>query len=420
MTDSTALDGLRIDAERLAGELESLARFSDLPAPAVTRVVFGESDREARGYFTSLCAAASLDVRVDAVGNTFARWTGTAPDAPAVATGSHIDAIPNAGRFDGTVGVLGGLEAIRALRRGGFAPRRSIELVLFTSEEPTRFGIGCLGSRLMSGSLDPRADDTLRDSEGRTLKEWRTSAGFTADLSTVRLADGAYSAFVELHIEQGPVLEAAGLDVGVVTAIAAPSSLRILIEGEGGHAGAVLMPDRHDAFLAGAEVALAVEAAARATGSIDTVGTVGVCDVFPGAVNSVPSRAWLEADVRDIDLGRRDGVLAAIREACAAVAARRGVAIRVEPINADPPAQSSADIVAAVMSACAAESLRHQPMISRAYHDSLFMSRLAPTGMIFIPCRGGVSHRPDEYASPEAIAKGTAVLARTLAALATA
>jgi N-carbamoyl-L-amino-acid hydrolase len=355
---------------------------------------------------------------VDAVGNTFARWIGTAPDLPAVATGSHIDAIPNAGRFDGTVGVVGGLEAIRALRRTGFTPRRSIELVLFTSEEPTRFGIGCLGSRLLSGSLDSGADEALRDGDGRTLKEWRTSAGFTAALSTVRVGQGAYSAFVELHIEQGPLLEAAGLDAGIVTAIAAPSSLRILVEGQGGHAGAVLMPNRHDAFLAGAEVALAVEAAARATGSIDTVGTVGVCEVFPGAVNSVPSRTRLEVDVRDIDLARRDGVLRAIREACDAVAARRGVTIRVEPINADPPAQCAPDIVAAVTSACEDEGVRHQPMISRAYHDSLFMSRLAPTGMIFIPCRGGVSHRPDEYASPEAIAKGAAVLARTLAALA--
>jgi N-carbamoyl-L-amino-acid hydrolase len=417
MTHAT-LDPLRIDAERLAGELESLARFSDVPAPAVTRVVFGESDRQARRYFASLCAEASLQVRVDAVGNTFARWPGTAPEAPAVATGSHIDAIPNAGRFDGTVGVLGGLEALRALRRAGFSPRRPLELVLFTSEEPTRFGIGCLGSRLMAGVLDPDVDEGLRDGDGRTLREWRSGAGFGGDLSTVRLAAGAYSAFVELHIEQGPLLEAAGLEVGVVTAIAAPSSLRIDIDGQGGHAGAVLMPDRHDAFLAGAEVALAVEAAARGTGSMDTVGTVGVCEVFPGAVNSVPSRTRLEVDVRDIDLARRDAVLRAIREACDAVAARRGVTVHVEPINADPPAQCAPEIVAAVTSACESEGVRHQPMISRAYHDALFMARVTPTGMIFIPCRAGASHRPDEYASPEAVAKGAAVLARTLAALA--
>ncbi|HEV8397670.1 MAG TPA: M20 family metallo-hydrolase [Vicinamibacterales bacterium] len=411
------LDGLRVDGDRLARELDTLAAFSDAPAPAVTRVVFGETDRKAREYVTSLCAEASLAVRTDAVGNTFARWRGTSPDLPAVATGSHIDAIPNAGRFDGTVGVLGGLEAIRALQRG-FTPRRSIELVLFTSEEPTRFGIGCLGSRLLSGALDPVVDDTLRDADQGTLKACRTAAGFSGALASVRLSEGTYSAFVELHIEQGPLLEAEKLDIGVVTAIAAPASLRIHIEGQGGHAGAVLMPDRHDAFLAGAEIALAVEAAARATGSIDTVGTVGVCHVFPGAVNSVPSRTTLEVDVRDIERARRDDVLSAILEASQAIAARRGVTVRVETLNADPPAICAPAIVGAVTSACQAHAVSHRTMISRAYHDSLFMARVAPTGMIFIPCRGGVSHRPDEYASPAAIANGTAVLARTLAALA--
>jgi len=413
-----SVDELQVDGGRLAGELDTLAGFSDAPAPAVTRVVFGESDRQARAYFRSLCAEASLDVRWDPVGNTFARWPGAEARSPAVATGSHIDAIPNAGRFDGTVGVLGGLEAIRALQRTGFRPRRSIELVLFTSEEPTRFGIGCLGSRLMSGALDPALDESLRDSDQRSLQEWRTAAGFTGAVTTVPLAAGTYAAFVELHIEQGPLLEADGLDIGVVTAIAAPASLRIQIEGEGGHAGAVLMPDRHDAFLAGAEIALAVEAAARATGAIDTVGTVGVCEVFPGVVNSVPRRTRLEVDVRDIDLVRRDGVLAAIRDAAAAIASRRGVTVRVESINADPPARCAPAIVEAVTSACDAQGVRHRTMISRAYHDSLFMSRVAPTGMIFIPCRGGISHRPDEFASPDAIANGTAVLARTLAALA--
>jgi len=418
MTSNGRVDGLAVDGGRLAAELETLATFSDAPAPAVTRVVFGETDRQARGYVARLCADASLALRVDAAGNTFARWPGTDAALAAVATGSHIDAIPNAGRFDGTVGVLGGLEAIRALQRAGVTPRRSIELVLFTSEEPTRFGLGCLGSRLLAGALAPDVDDRLRDADERSLKQWRTAAGFSGALSSVRLATGAYSAFVELHIEQGPLLEADGLDIGVVSAIAAPASLRIVIEGQGGHAGAVLMPDRHDAFLAGAEIALAVEAAAHATGSIDTVGTVGVCEVFPGAVNSVPSRTRLELDVRDVDVVRRDGVLAAIRDACAAIASRRGVAVGIEPINADPPARCAAEIVAAVTSACEAQRLRHRPMISRAYHDSLFMARVAPTGMIFIPCRGGVSHRPDEYASPDAIANGTAVLARTLAALA--
>ena len=406
-----------IEEERLTRELDALSALSDAPAPAVTRVVFTEADRRARAYLKSLFADASLAVREDAVGNTFARWTGTEPALPAVATGSHVDAIPNAGRYDGTVGVLGALEAIRALARTGFRPVRSIELVLFTSEEPTRFGIGCLGSRFLAGVLDASAGERLKGTDGRSLNESRTDAGLHGSLSSVRLQEGTYSAFVELHIEQGPLLERSGAAIGVVTAIAAPASLRIVVEGEGGHAGAVLMPDRRDAFLAAAEIALAVEAAARSTGSRDTVATVGVCDVFPGAVNSVPSRTRLEVDVRDIDGDRRDSVLERIATACDETAARRRVRVKIEPLNADPPALCAPQVIDAITAACVGRALSHMPIISRAYHDSLFMSRIAPSGMVFIPCRGGISHRPDEFASPDAIAAGTAVLADTLARL---
>ena len=406
---------LEIDSARLSAELDTLAGFSDAPAPAVTRVVYSEQDRRAREYVKGLCAAAGLKVREDAVGNIFARWVGADPDLAAIATGSHIDAIPHAGRYDGTVGVLGGLEAIRALQRRGNTPRRSIELLIFSAEEPTRFGIGCFGSRLLAGCLDAA---TVRDKDGRTLDEWRTAAGFHGDLGTVALPAGAYAAFVELHIEQGPLLEAAGIPLGIVTAIAAPASWRISIEGKGGHAGAMLMRDRQDAFCAAAEIALAVELAAKSTGSDDTVGTVGVCDVFPGAVNSVPMRVRLEVDVRDIDGARRDSVLARIRQACDDTAARRGVRVRIEEINADAPAQCDAAVVEALAAAASAHGLAFRKMVSRAYHDSLFVSRIAPTAMLFIPCRDGVSHRPDEYASPEAVAAGALVLAEAMADLA--
>ena len=405
------------DIQRLRTELGKLASFSETPAPAVTRVVFGDMDLRARDYLKTLFAEASLVVHEDPVGNTFARWLGRGKSLSPIATGSHCDAIPNAGRFDGTVGVIGGLEAIRALQRSGFEPQRSIDLVMFTAEEPTRFGIGCLGSRLISGALDSSVGDTLT-SEGRTLNELRLAAGFSGRLIDVPLSPGAYGAFVELHIEQGPILDREQLDIGVVTAIAAPASLRVIVDGEGGHAGAVMMSDRHDAFLAAAEIALAIEAAARATGSPDTVATTGVCEVFPGAINSIPSQARLDVDVRDVDLRCRDAVLAAITAACDGVEGRRGVTVRLEPINADPPARCASPIVNAITTACETRGLRHRTMVSRAYHDSLFMSRIAPTGMIFIPCRDGISHRPDEYASPEAIGRGTEVLADTLAALA--
>jgi ureidoglycolate amidohydrolase len=405
---------LTIDAERLTRELAKLAEYSDAPAPAVTRVVFSETDLKARGYLKGLCLEAGLAVREDPAGNTFARWPGTGANEPAVGAGSHVDAIPHSGRYDGTVGVLGGLEAIRALRRSGIQPRRSIELLIFTSEEPTRFGIGCLGSRLLCGSLDASAGARLHDRDGKSLDEVRARAGFSGDLSEVRLPAGHYSAFVELHIEQGPLLERRGIPLGVVTAIAAPSSLRISIEGEGGHAGAVLMPDRHDALAAAAEIVLAAEQSAKSTGAIDTVATAGVCDVFPGAVNSIPSRVRLELDVRDTLESRRDGVLRRIQEICDQVAAKRGVTISSEVLNADAPAECDPQVVEALTRAATKHGLAFDRMVSRAYHDSLFMSRIAPTAMLFIPCRAGVSHRPDEYSSPEEIARGALVLAETL------
>ena len=408
---------LEIDELRLADELDALGNISEAPPPVTTRVVFTEADERGREFVKQLCREANLTIREDPAGNTFARWEGSQPELAAAGTGSHIDAIPNAGRFDGTVGVLGGLEAIRTLRRAGFRPKRSIELVIFTSEEPTRFGIGCLGSRLLSGLLDPSVGSRLKDRDGVSLDQARTSAGFSGSLSDVALPPGHYSAFAELHIEQGPLLEQRQVPLGVVTAIAAPASLKIQIEGEGGHAGAVLMPARRDAFLAAAEIALAVESAARSTGSIDTVATVGVCDVFPGAVNSIPSRVRIEVDVRDIDGTRRDSVLKRIAEACEATAAKRNVKVQSELVNADPPAQCAPAVVDALVAGCEKHNIRFDRMISRAYHDSLFMSRISPTAMLFVPSRGGVSHRPDEYSSPEAIAQGVLVLAEALATL---
>lgn len=410
---------LAIDQRRLTAELEQLAQFSDADPPAVTRVLFTDADGQARQYVVQLARDAGLTVRSDPVGNLFFRWQGADDQLPPIATGSHIDAIPQAGMYDGTVGVLGGLEAIRALQQSGQTPRRSIELIVFTSEEPTRFGIGCLGSRLLAGQLSPEEAGALTDEQGVSLDEARRTAGYEGPLAEVVCSAKAYAAFVELHIEQGPLLETHSAAIGVVEAIAAPASLRVDYAGPGGHAGALLMADRADPLLAGAELALDVEAAALATGVADAVATVGVLDVHPRAINSVPRRAMLQIDVRDIDGPRRDRTLQQIRDQAQQRGDRRGVKTTIELINADPPATCSTAIVAAVEQAAAEARLAAERLVSRAYHDALFMAQICPTGMIFIPCRDGVSHRPDEYASPEAIGQGVEVLARTLYALAT-
>lgn len=408
----------QLTIDGLIGELLALGKISEAEPPVVTRVVFSEADMRGRAYVKDLCEKAGLSIQQDAIGNTFARWHGSDPSLAPVGTGSHIDAIPNAGLYDGCVGVLGGLEAIRVLKKLGFKPRRSIELVIFTSEEPTRFGIGCLGSRMMAGILTPKQALALRDREGRGLEELRAQAGFNGPLESVAVPQGRFHQFVELHIEQGPYLEQEGLDLGLVTHIAAPASQRIVIEGEGGHAGGKLMPGRKDALAATAELILALESAAKSTGAIDTVATVGVCEVFPGAVNSIPSRVLMTTDIRDIDRARRDSVLNKLLSTCTEVAARRGVTIAPELLNADPPTTCDPAILAALEASAIEAGKTYKKMVARAYHDSSFVSSIAPTAMLFIPCRSGVSHRPDEYASPEWIGSGVHVLARTLARLA--
>jgi ureidoglycolate amidohydrolase len=408
---------LVIDRERLLSELETLASFSDAEPPAVTRIVFTPTDLRARAWLKACCEEAGLKVRQDAIGNTFARWSGSDPAAPVVGTGSHIDAIPNAGKYDGIVGVLGGLEAIRALRRSCYRPKHSIELLVFTSEEPTRFGIGCLGTRLLSGTLSADAAARLTDRDGASVEQVRVAAGFTGELSAVKLANGYYKAFVELHIEQGPLLERERIPLGLVTHIAAPATLRVAIAGSGGHAGGVLMPERRDALCAAAELILAIENAARNSGVIDTVATVGMCDVFPGAVNSIPSQVRLTVDIRDTELHRRDAVIHAIKTACRAISEKREVSIGTELLNADPPADCAPEVVDALAQSCKKHGMSFLRMVSRAYHDSLFMARVAPVAMLFIPCRNGYSHRPDEFASPEDIARGVLVLAETLCRL---
>ena len=404
---------------RLDREIDELAGLSAHPAPAVTRVLFSKEDIAARQWLMAKAKDAGFHVRTDPAGNMFIRWEGDEPCLPAVATGSHTDAIPNAGKYDGVVGVLGGLEAMRQLREGGHQPKRSIELIMFTSEEPTRFGIGCLGSRLMAGTTTPEQAATLRDPDGRSLDELREAAGCRGNLAVVKVPSLAYTAFIELHIEQGPLLEEAQLDIGIVEKIAAPSAFRLVLKGSGGHAGAVLMKDRHDAFLAAAEIALLVERAALSSGSPDTVGTCGLVEVKPGAINSIPCAVKMEVDFRDTNREARDKALAKIGEGVREICKRRGIEIDWQVINQDPPAICEPNLVALAESKAKAAGFSCRRMVSRAYHDSLFMARICPTTMIFIPCHKGYSHRPDEYSSPESIAKGVEVLRACLADLST-
>jgi N-carbamoyl-L-amino-acid hydrolase len=269
----------------------------------------------------------------------------------------------------------------------------------------------------MANTIDLNKVRSLKDKEGLSFEQAKESAGYRGPIEDSVLPKGYYDYFVELHIEQGPVLEREKKQIGIVTGIAAPASFRIHFTGEGGHAGGVLMPARKDALVPCAILIQETERLAKSSASPDTVGTVGVVKVHPAAINSIPAKATVEFDIRDIRLDTRDAVVNEVKALAKRLADERGLKVEIEDINSDPPAVSDEAILRAAEAATAAYGYSHMRLPSRAYHDSLFIARIAPMGMIFVPSKSGYSHRSDEYTSPEEIGRGTEILARTMAEL---
>lgn len=409
-----------VTAGDLHDRIEQLAAFNaDRAAGGITREVYSPEYADACRYVAGLMEAGGLRTRVDAVGNLFGLWEGTDPQAPRVLTGSHIDTTLNAGKFDGVVGVLGAIAAIERLRSEGVTPRRGIEVVAFAGEEP-RFGQGCTGSLVAVGSLTREDLDDLHDRAGASLAAVLRQAGFEPEHLPDALIDPArYHGFVELHIEQGAVLEDAGLAIGVVTHIAAPHDLRLILRGAAMHAGATPMLLRRDALAGAAEVVLALERLARESPSGRTVGTIGVVQVRPGAINVIPGEVELEVDVRDVDETVRDAVVNAFLSEAQAIAGRRGLELTHTDIGRRTPAACDTGIVEAARSACAELGVEHLDIVSGAYHDAMVLSAVMAMGMIFVPSVGGVSHSPLEHTDTADLELGVAVLTRTLARLAT-
>ena len=404
---------------RLHDAIAELAGFNDDPGGGgITREVYTPTYAAALDRVAEWMRDAGLETRLDAVGNLFGRWAGSAPDEPHVLTGSHVDTTLNAGRYDGVLGVLGAIEAVHLLQDAGTAPRRSIELVAWAGEEP-RFGTGCVGSRAAAGHLS-RADlDRLRDRAGVSMAEALRDAGFDPDrLAEARIDPATIHALVELHIEQGAVLEESGESIGVVTAIAAPHDFRLTLRGAATHAGATPMHLRRDALAGAAEAMTALERITRESASGTTVGTVGVLHVHPGAINVVPGEVELDVDVRDADRSAREQVVDAVLAATREIAARRGLEVEVTPIVDDVPVACDARVIEASAAAARELGLPFRRMTSGAYHDAMVMGSRVPIGMIFVPSAGGISHHPDEYTDPGDLERGVRVLAGTLARLA--
>lgn len=399
--------------------LEEISRIGRTPSGGSNRLGLSPDDQRVRALFAERMRQCGLEVSTDAFGNLSDRLPGLNPSAPAVATGSHLDTVPNGGHYDGILGCVAGLAAARELARRPPLPR-PVEVIAFQIEESTRFSNSTLGSKIMTGKADFEALRGAKDFMGNSLPSLLAAIGLDFEkLPSAVRPPNTYGAFIEMHIDQGPVLENAGVPLGVVTHIAGAIRARISLSGAAMHAGATPMTGRRDALLAAAETALALNAVAvRYAGRHSMVGTTGNLRVSPGAINVIPGAAELFCELRGTDLATLREAWANFETALAGIAAARGVEASVNITENGVPVPMHAEVQESLCRACRAHDIPYIKMASGAGHDALNMASIAPAGMLFVRVRNGLSHHPDEYASPEDIAAGSAVLLDALAELA--
>ena len=373
--------------------LDELARFTDEPGQ-LTRLYLSPSHKAASLQVRDWMAAAGMAVRVDAVGNVVGRYEGTDPGRPVLLIGSHIDTVRNAGKYDGNFGVIAAIAAVAELHGRGERLPYAIEVLAFGDEEGVRFPVTLTGSRAVAGTLDPAALDA-RDADGISVREALQQFGCDpADASTVARRREDVAAYVELHIEQGPVLQAEDLPVGIVTAINGASRFTIEVSGTAGHAGTVPMELRSDALAAAAEMILAIERVALETEAL--VATVGKTEALPGAVNVIPAGANFTLDIRSPSDAVRNGAIARLEEELAAIARRRGVRVRLTRTYDEPAATCAPWLVTQFSDAVERTGIQPYRLPSGAGHDGLAMVALCPIGMLFVRCKDGISHNPAE------------------------
>jgi allantoate deiminase len=406
-----------IDGERLWRRISDLGDIGKQDSGGVTRLSFTDEERAAKDRVASYMEEAGLSVYEDAAGNLFGRREGRDPNLPAVLIGSHVDSVYNGGNFDGPLGVLAGVEVLQTMEEQGIETEHPIEVVTFTDEEGVRFSFGMIGSRALAGKLTPEDLTRYKDENGVSIAEAMRAYGLDPEkIGEAARPEDSIKAYVELHIEQGRVLENENLPAGVVTGIAGPVWLRFSLEGETGHAGATPMNLRRDALATAAKIMGIVETEAAKTGT--SVATVGQLEVEPGGINIIPGKARFSLDLRDIDEGVRDRVEGRILEEAEEVCRRRGVRLEIETLQRLAPAPCSDPVRSAAEKACEKFGIRPHALPSGAGHDGMQLTDLCPIGMIFVRSRNGVSHNPDEWSSQEDCAVGADALYWTVLDLA--
>ena len=402
-----------IQRERLVKDFEAMAQLT-APGEGINRLAFTDADWAGRQYIIDRMTDAGLFVEIDDFGNVIGYKIGKKPDLPAVMVGSHTDSVPNGGNYDGVVGVLSAIEVIRGMTDDGYEHDHTIAVVSFMCEESGRFGNATLGSKAMRGELTLQDLHRLVDKQGISLYEALKGRNLNPDGIETMAYKRPVKSFTEIHIEQGKVLEHEQKTIGIVTGIAAPERFYVTIRGNADHSGATPMNLRHDALCGASKIILGIEEIASMQEEPPVVGTVGVVEVMPGAMNVIPGAVKLGVDIRSISKVARNSVVTLVKEFIDITAEKRGLSYTIETIAQDHPVEMHPAMIREIEEAVKSVGIEYMTMPSGAGHDAMHWAEAVPTGMIFIPCRDGISHNPAEFAEMDDIVTGAEVLDKVL------
>ena len=407
-----------VNKRRLMRDLNAIGRIGIGDRGSVTRLVFSIKELRSRQLLIHLMRQAGLEIHIDAIGNIFGRFEGSDRKAPAVLAGSHLDTVIHGGKYDGPVGVIGALEAVRTIREHKIEVRAPLEVVCFVGEESSRFGFSTLGSSLVAGEVHPKDLTNAVDPQGTKLADVLSGLGISPrNLRQLQRPSKSLKAYLELHIEQGPILEAKGKRIGLVTSIAAPSRFRIIFKGRADHSGTTPMEMRKDALVASAQLIEYIETICKKYSSMKrgrVVGTVGAIKIEPGVINAVPGKAELAVDIRSTSARSKDRVARRVKEQARAIARRRAMGLEVRKIREENPVALDPRLLRLSREICDANGIDYEIMPSGAGHDAMQMAKITPAGMIFVPSRRGISHNPLEWTDPDDIALGAQLLMETM------
>lgn len=403
-----------INKRRLLRDLNAVSRIGIGDHGSVTRLVFSIKELRSRQFLIHQMRQIGLRIHIDRIGNIFGRLDGADPKAPALLVGSHLDTVLHGGKFDGTLGVIAALEAVRTLKEQRLVLRAPVEVVCFVGEESSRFGYSTLGSSLVTGEVHAKDLAHAADAEGTKLEDILASLGINRNnLLSMRRDPSTIKAYLELHIEQGPILEAKKKPIGIVTSIAAPTRFRVVLTGQADHSGTTPMEMRKDALVAASEFIVALEKICHRYSRMEqgrVVGTVGAMKIEPGVINAIPGKTDLSVDIRSISKETKRRVVRLVQARIREIARRRKIQLEILPLRDENPVPLDKGVIRLLKECCAARNIAHEILPSGAGHDAMQMAKVTPAGMLFIPSRRGISHSPLEWSEPEDICLGAQLL----------